>query len=322
MSHNGPFRLAAWPHLVVTCVLLVMGCQDDSGPSLVTSPNVKSAEEGVKPPPPPPPPPADPAIAFVANGRVQGRAVRFLQVMNADGSNLTTIYTHTSSAVFMYPSWSPGGNHIAAAPDFNLWRIDVAVVNGVPTGSTPTVLLNRTTTLGGPAWSPVGDLIAFTDVSLKTIETMPATGGSATVLYTSKDPHTFTASLAWNRDATQIAFTEGGAIRLLTVGGGATTVLGPEYWQQLGVDPPNFLDWGRMQDVLTFSVGSAGNLAVYTLPLSSGVPAFVVEGYMPTWSPDDQYILFENRGFKKINVNTGQITSLGVGGQWPDWRRP
>jgi Tol biopolymer transport system component len=242
--------------------------------------------------------------------------------MNADGSNVTTIYTHTSS-IFQLPCWSPGGNHIAAQANFNLWRIDVALVGGVPTGSNPTVLLDRTTIVGGSAWSPLGDQIAFYDQELKTIETMPADGGPATVLYTSTDPHTFIPSLAWNRDATQIAFTEGGAIRVLTVGGGATTVLGPEYWEQLGGNNPRFLDWARTQDVLTFSAGAdgAGNNAVYTLPVSGGTPTLVVEGWVPTWSPDDQQILFEKRGFKKVNLATGQITSLGVGGQWPDWRR-
>jgi Tol biopolymer transport system component len=316
MVRSPRLHLAPWPWLVVLCLVVVSGCQDGSGPSVVTSPEGKPAYEGAKPPPPPP---ADPAIACIAKRR--GTGPWDLKVMNADGSNLTTVYTSTSPQ-FTLPSWSPGGDHIAAASVFNVWRIDVAVVNGVPTGSNPTILLDRTTTLGGVAWSPLGDQIAFHDVNLKTIETIPANGGSATVLYTSTDPHTFIPSLAWSRDAAQIAFTEGGAIRVLTIGGGTTTVLGPEYWQQLGLDPPNFLDWARTQDVLTFSVGASGYLAVYTLDISGGTPDFVVEGWVPTWSPDDQYILFEDRGFKKVNVNTGQITSLGVGGQWPDWRRP
>jgi Tol biopolymer transport system component len=241
--------------------------------------------------------------------------------MNADGTNVTTIFTH-NSALFSLPTWSPNGHAIAASQNFNLWRIDVAVVNGVPTGSNPTVILDRPTTLGASAWSPLGNQIAFVDVSQKTIETIPATGGVPTVRYTSTSPFTFVSYLAWSRDASEIAFTEGGAIRILNIATGmATTILGAEVWQQLGVDPPQFLDWARTQDVLTFSVGSESSIAVYTLQLPSGNPVFVVDGWVPTWSPDDQEILFDKGGLRKVNLATGQVTNLRASGQWPDWGR-
>jgi len=306
------FRLAAWPHVVViACVLLFAGCQDGSGPGLVTSPEGKPAFEGAKPPPPPPPP-ADPAIAFVAQRG--GRNLYDLKVMNVDGSNVTTIYT-ASTVLFGLPSWSPDGHSIAFVKSNDLWLIDVSVSNGVPTGTNARVLLDRSTSVSHPDWSADGTRIAFVDVSIGTLEVIPSIGGATEVLYTSS-PGVWPSHPAWSRDGTQIAFTEGGAIRILDrVTGQAGTAL-----EAVGAQ---FLDWARTQDALTFEAGPGGVQGVYILQLAVGTPTLVVAGgYSPTWSPDDQEILFSSSGLSKVNLASGQITSLGVSGRpmWPDWR--
>ena len=315
MNHRD-LRLAAWPHVaVIACVLLIAGCQDGSGPGLVTSPEGKPAYEAAKPPPTPPPA-ADPAIAYVVQ-RANGDSE--LKVMNADGSNQTTIFTGTW--LLNTPSWSPDGQSLTFAWNGDLWLIDVEVVGGVPTGSNARVLLDRSENLFSPAWSPLGDRIAFVDVALRTIETIDPATREEVVLYSS--PSGGLSSPTWNADATKIAFVEGGAVRVLDLGSASVTTVLESAWGQQFSGGPGALDWARTQDALAFSVGSerGHDLAVYVMQLP-GTPTFVVAGAGPTWSPNDQGILFVGRqGFSKIDLATGQITRVGSTGMWPDWRR-
>ena len=309
------FRPAVGPWIVVLLTaMLAAGCQDGSVPNVITSPEGKPAYEGAKPPPTTP---ADPAVVvFKKQG---GHPPYDLKVMDADGSHVTTIYS-TTNINHGSPSWSPDGHSIAFYDRSDLWRIDVVLTNGVPTGANLTPLLDRATSVARPAWSPRGDLIAFLDINLKTIEVIPAVGGPATVLYTYAPASVW--SLAWNRDGTQIAFSEGNAIRILTIGSGTvTTALGPEWGQQFGT--PMELDWARTQEVLAFCAGAATthNQAVYTLQLPSGTPIFRAEGYYSTWSPDDSAILFQRQSLRKFFLATGLITALGTSGEQPDWRR-
>lgn len=315
-------RLAVWPSVVaIACVLLVTACQDGSGPSLVTSPEGRPAYEGAKPPPPPPPPPANPAIAFKAEGRVRGNGggwvtAHFLKVMNADGSNVTTIYTSVIGpgygGIINRPSWSPDGRSVAFQND-GVRLIDVSVVNGVPTGTNARLLVSEPA--GQPAWAPQGDLIAYVNSTAHTLEVVPATGGVPQVLYSSLSS---LWSPSWSPDARRIAFLEGdGAtshtIRVLdrndmTV----TTVLGPEGgpWNPI---------WARTQDVLAFTDAS-GN--IYTIQLPSGTPTLVRAGSMPDWSSDDRDIVFGGGGsLYKVDLATGSTTLLTSGGMYPGWRR-
>ncbi len=313
-------KLLAQPHpalrpwLFLLCLAFAAGCQDGSGPGLATGPEAQSSLD--KKPPQPPPTPADPAIAFIVRA---ANGYDHLKVMDADGSNATTIFRSERRVMLgCGPTWSPDGSSIAFPNAHSMWLVDVTVVDGIPMGSNARVLLDRSSSLFHPAWSPLGDRLAFTDIHLNTIETIPATGGPASLVYTST-----TGRLgypAWSPDADRMAFTEGGAIRVLDVSSGeATTVLGAEWGSQFS-GGPQFLDWARTRDVLAFSVGSANgrDLAVYTMQLPDGPPVFLVQGSCPTWSPDDQKICF-SEGI--IDLTTMQVASSGGWPGWFDWRR-
>ncbi len=223
-------------------VVFAAGCQDGSGPGLATGPEAQSTLD--KKPPQPPPTPADPAIVF--NG-VDG-----LTVMNADGTNAKAILAAGSQG----PSWSPGGDAIVLDGKLDgvggIWRVDVRVVAGVPVATDARMLVegpnDGLTGLIRPAWSPVvppwssnGEQIAYTrngvggtPLEFRRIEVVPAEGGDPVILYTSASGAALD-QVTWRSDATQIAFTEGGAIRVLDIASGqATTVLDASWGQQVG----------------------------------------------------------------------------------------
>jgi Tol biopolymer transport system component len=313
--------------IAIACVLVAAGCQEGSGPSLTSAPDVKPGPEGKKPQPPPPPPPADPAIAFDLDGEIR--------VMNADGTNETTIFVGGGRL-----SWSPDGTAIAFdGPDGHIWRIDVSVVGGVPTGTNARILVVEEdpnhSIIGHPAWSPNGDQIAYERYGLVLrIESVPADGGTPEILYTSESGGSV-RFLTWNPDGTKIAFVEGSRpIRVLDVATGqATTVLSGEWSEQYGW--PMNLEWARTQDVLAFDANEGGRIDIYTMELPNGTPIFLIGGprrdraRMPTWSPDDQEIIFAQakagagavNKLRKIDLTTREVIDLGVDGLNPDWRR-
>jgi dipeptidyl aminopeptidase/acylaminoacyl peptidase len=322
MNHHRYLCLAAWKcFVVIACVLLAVGCQDGSGPGLVTSPDIKGGDEGVKPPPPPPPPPADPAIALTE----LKKAYSYLKVMNTDGSNLTTILSlqvSTQGAVSFRPSWSPGGDRIAFSRRGELWLIDVRVVNGVPTGSNTRLLVSRTADrlVDWVSWSPNGEQILYTR-SYNTssypaaLEVVSATGGDPVQLYWSASG---LGEPVWSPDARRIAFTEQLAdhfsreLRVLNLDDMTVTTVAGSEWH------PYRISWGRAHDLLAFDNGAA---RIYTIELPSGTPTDVGQGSAPDWSPNDQEIVYAYGGVWKLEVATGRTTRLAGSGVNPAWRR-
>lgn len=270
-------------------------------------------------------PPADPAIA-----------VRGLTVMNDDGSNKTVVFSEGNLP--RMPSWSPGADSIAFTRGGELWRIDVAVVDGVPQGSNLTKLLDRAL---DPQWSPLGNEIAFSEGFTanppSSLFAIPASGGSPVELYAAPEGHSVRWP-AWSPDGTELAFVEFDgenaqstttqSIRILDVALGTvvTTVfaVGAEY-------DIKALDWARTQDKLAFYLlrrdGSEPNV-VFTLDITTEELVLVAEGFAPTWSPDDTRLAYNNMTGKLLTVDlaTGAITKLSQGTRarapiWPDWRR-
>jgi Tol biopolymer transport system component len=266
--------------------------------------------------PKPPPSPADPAIAYAGDGG--------LCVMNADGSNQTVILEGDIYDSFS-PCWSRDGNHIAFNRGQELWRIDVAVVDGVPQGS------NATRIHEGPAynpqWSPDGSTILFEGGSMgAAIKAVPATGGEVEDVYT--PPSNCAVYFpCWSRDGTRIAFFEyqaglGTALKVLTLGEAQDPEIVLTHDASANF---RFLEWGRTDDLLVYDNGSTGD--IYTLDLGSGEVTTVVEGnrrkaaMSPCWSPDDAKLVYEQSGIKVLDLSSGSTTTLAGNGRFPDWKR-
>ncbi|MBI2926481.1 MAG: PD40 domain-containing protein [Verrucomicrobia bacterium] len=275
--------------------------------------------------PPKPKPPADPAIAF--RRTVQDTRTE-LKVSNADGSNLAKIYTHTGAGLVL--SWSPDGSQIAftgsqpPAPGFALWRIDVSVVNGVPVGSN-TVKLLEGDYLNYPAWSPLGDAIAFLSGGGK-IESISPAGGPTAVIYDASAGRGV-SSPTWSPDAARLAFIQGDQVLVLNLATGEVTPV-------LSLGPPLDLvtvNWARTSDRLAIqaeeTVGAGYRRNIYLLDLVSGDFVEVVSDsgfYSPVpWSPDDSKLAFRGRQGKltTLDLNTGALKEYSFVVEWPDWRR-
>ncbi len=292
-----------------------------------------------KKPPGPPPPPADPAIAFYAEG---GRnQPNQLMVMNDDGSNQVAIYEEYFG-IYGRPSWSPDGESIAwtgsiwipnvpGSSEMGIWRIDVEIVDGEPQGSNLLQLVSSDDLGDGchdAAWSPLGDEIAYMyhlPGDTWKIDAVPATGGTPYNIYTTPEGHALTNGIAWSSDGTEIAAVggeisagaDGKSILIIDRDTGAVTntLLTGQYGFK-------GLDWARQgSDMLVFYEWST----IYTVDIDTETVSQVVEGYRPSWSPDNSKIVYLQAGRKpKIGTyefGTGEITTLSDYGTRPDWQR-
>lgn len=268
-------------------------------------------------------PPADPAIAFAKSGTTYQ-----LVVMNADGSNQTTIYKAANFRSISSPSWSPAGNQIAfyQTSPAELWVIDVVVQNGVPKGQNARVLVPNSpyypTTL---AWSSLNQEIVFVSgPNHDSLAVVPATGGTPQIIYTEPNGLPL-VDPTWNPQGDQIAFAVNGAheVRILDRVAGATITVFSAGSDFTVTDT----DWARTGDVLAFRVTpfSANDPRVYTLDLTTNALVERVPGMDPTWSPDDTRLLFREQGRSQyltiLNLATGVTTRTGAKGFDPDWRR-
>jgi Tol biopolymer transport system component len=255
----------------------------------------------------PPPAPADPAIAYVIWSR---KGPSSLMVMNADGSNQTEIY-QSPDHYFGPVSWSSDGRHIAFEEDLEIFRIDVEVPNGVPTGSNRQLLVGgHDPHVGCPRWSPLGDRILYCTLELggNAIMAVPAAGGTPETLYTGLNIQLPT----WAPDGQRIAFVERTTIKILDLTTGTVSTV-----RELPGADFDSLDWARTQDVLAYCLG--GDDKIYTIDIGTGEITEIGEGHHVSWSPDDSFLAFS--GIKTYEFATGDIQKLSRGGRNPDWLR-
>ena len=265
------------------------------------------AAKGGKPKPPPDPAdPADPAIVYVQATRTGD----LLMVMNADGACATEIHR---SSYLRAPSWSPDGKHVTYIDDYDIWRIDVAVVSGKPQGSNRVRLVDEPHVIW-PSWSPLGDRILYCTLAFggNSIMAVPASGGTPVTLYSGVS----VGHPTWGPEGEKIAFVEGATIKVLDLD---TTSVSTVLTLAEGARDVDRLEWARTQDVLILDEGYTD--VIYTIDIATGAMDEVVGGAGPSWSPDDEKIVYTGRGLVTYCFSTGSIEKLAKAGFHPNWRR-
>jgi hypothetical protein len=290
-----------------------------------------------------PTPPPDPEIAFWDGTD--------LKVMNADGSNVTTLLTNAYTS--RQPSWSPDGEGTAANPYHLVFEqntgtcplatVDVDTVGGAihATNLHPLATPNYAC---APSWSPLGDEIAYggwqegpvpNEPGPSSLFVISPTGSAPVALYTAPAGGAVFYS-AWRAGGTAIAFTElmdnAGdnvtSVRVLNrTTGSVTTVVPAGAFLSVGA-----LSWARTQDLLAMCVRRPSGKKFSTQEVdtvrlardlqgnyvSTGTPGFAASGCNSTWSPNDARLAVN--GITVVDLLTGLTQSLARGVK-PDWRR-
>ena len=176
-------------------------------------------------------------IAFVRNGE--------LHVMNADGSNSTTLVGPSFPFRLADPEWSPTGSEIAFAANNQIWAVGASGTPG-PTQLNPTAPGNRS----GPSWSPNGAVIAYTrgppgaNGGIWTINRATAPNESQLLVGAAVGE---VWELAWSPDGTKIGYISdvGGPFQeeLFTVNADGSGVT------RLNVDTLVNMDWGTLSSL-------------------------------------------------------------------------
>ena len=283
---------------------------------------------------------ANPAIAFAIQTGKPYKFTYSLGVMNADGSNQTSL---VPSGPAPHAAWSPDGHSIAYDPDiFRISRIDISVVNGKPQASAP-VALPISHQAFDIAWSPdpLNDQIAYSWSSpvvgdpggLTLAPSHPVTPYVETEIYRTP-PNQHVVWIAWNPQATRIAFIQrcGTSVAVdslfildMTISPAPTATFIRQF--QRGVFG---LSWSRTQpDRLALAYPTTATKSGFQpafLDLTTNTLSNSPAGLGANWSPDDSRLAYystSNSGVSTVSVVTlssGATVNLASGVN-PEWRR-
>lgn len=292
--------------------------------------------------PSPPPPPPNPAIAYTAGGA--------LMVMNADGSNKTTVLPAQQGIGYFDPNWSPDGTQLVF--DSNIQGPGIYVVNLDGTGLRKVIALEQSNlSVAGAVWSPfpVGTqyVIAFA-------ATNPAHNGKYDLFAVNLDGTglvnlTNTSDIgefnpSWNRWATRVACTGNSELLIYDIGfvGGTLTATSQTNLSAVSsLHSTHRPDWARTSDrivVVGIPIDAQLTNELWIVDVANPANPVMITNTddqmenMPTWSPDDSQIAYRRLGTKNrvsifvINADGSGTKEIGFPSSRdqqdrPDWRR-
>lgn len=344
--------------LVIVTTGFFAGCQQNPG-ALVNN-------DILKEPPMAPKITADahPAWAFTTGTFSKGKTYASVAVSDVDGTDNTAVYTCTTTApILKFETWSPDGASISylemPALTANNWytgtsygnyaikAVDVAVAKGVASGSNVRTIFSLTSAdtmkIVSQVWCPAASgsgTIAFMVHTPNTsrIYTVPASGGSATLIYTVNltDNRLNGNSLTCNPDGSRLAFAQYS---------GTGTADANSFWEIKIIDFSGTvmntllsnskqiteLQWSNTgANILTFcmttlSVPTSADHDLYTIDLNAASPSATwraTASLEQFWSPDNTEIVYRGSagGTYRFSLATGVSTLVGMGVPCGDWK--
>jgi hypothetical protein len=268
-------------------------------------------------------------IAYTFDSTVVGRGTqRMVGLRNPDGSGASAL------AVGDAPSWSPDGRRLVltealCTPSYYGIYYGYSCAGGLVIVDPE--MGSRTSVAGvsaafSPAWSPTGDLIAFTrcceSADRNTIYFAKPDGslsGQLTIsqVVTAGDP-------GWSPDGKRIVFTcsSGNANDLCVIDrdGSGFARLTTNIPVLAGGRPA----WKPDGTSIAFTADARGGAAISLLDLASGAVTRVTGGSQPAWSRDGSRLVFsgvDTPGLYTVNVDGSVVERVATGAYGaPAWR--
>jgi hypothetical protein len=262
--------------------------------------------------------PAKPVFTYTG---LNSHGYPVVMVMDSTGANQTAVYTWQASGALSTSgaTWSPNGDYVCfqenptGSMEARFKTVKVTVDSkGKVVGSNVTTIMSTAVSdsmnYSEPTWSSTSSTnkIAFTrwNRKTKTLElcTMPASGGSATVLYTHpKGTVSVLRSPTWSADDSKLAFVQGDSsynFKIKVYDFASQSITDTLLSSALEI---NHLEWSRTgTNVIAYrhgeSNGSGGinPYIYYWVPVTGNTPTTDgIRGQCPTWSPNNARLHYE-----------------------------
>lgn len=345
---------------VLTLTFAFTACKKELRDS--DNPTQVQPETQSRKPLPPPPPNANPTFAFQDNFTQGNRTIPGIFVMDLSGANKTRVYANYTNQTYQtpdFPAWSADGTKLCLTLNSaDLYTLNVALVNGVPTGSGATKIADGVAA-GGTykqgKWRPGVNQIVC--VFKKTgdpdkIRIIPSGGGPASDVYTSAGTDWLIEDdIAFKSDGSNLVFSE----RQISTNAVFLKVLDVATSQIIKtIDLSQYksikeMDWARSSgsNIVAITtiprcdntqIGTNGIHQLHTLDVGAATPALTFRrndvGNI-SWSPNDTQITIPSGlsrvcgtgccissyfNFSVYTLASGSTTGI-YSGNHPDWKR-